>query len=329
MAARSALLIVAALAFRAQSQSTGETDIYSVNQCPPDANNLDAYNLELSWSTSSDDKGEYSACQSASIDLPDWPTTDNGKYEVWVDTSSLGEGCSMLFYNLLDSNEESNNWPCRSLYRQVQKSGTPCGDLELTKQFGYANINTWPQAKKRDVDSAKAEIRQAKPQAAKDVTKIKRSPIFQKRDDCKVNLQEDPYTTYGDQIKMGDVDTCEKDQTTCGRSYTYTTGTEIMHGSTTEDSTEVGFSEYIVFSNTFSSGFEESTTETTEYSNTKNIAPEPGHTGYPTFQPLFICAKATTEGDCSGVSVNGDTVCMQKYLPNNIPDGHWLMVTTD
>lgn len=150
-------------------------------------------------------------------------------------------------------------------------------------------IDQWPEAKKRNVNSPKPEIRQAKPQAAKDVTKIKRSPIFQKRDDCKVNLQEDPYTTYGEQIKMGDVDTCEKDQTTCGRSYTYTTGTEIMHGSTTEDSTEVGFSEYIVFTNTFSSGFEESTTETTEYSNTKNIAPEPGHTGYPTFQPLLIC----------------------------------------
>lgn len=138
MTTRGALFVVAALAARAHAQSTGEADIYSVNQCPPDANNLDAYNLELSWSTSSDDKGEYSACQSASIDLPDWPTTDNGKYEVWVDTSSFGEGCSMLFYNLLDSNEQSNNWPCRSLYRQVQKSGTPCGDLELTKQFGYA-----------------------------------------------------------------------------------------------------------------------------------------------------------------------------------------------
>ncbi|KAF7541282.1 hypothetical protein G7054_g695 [Neopestalotiopsis clavispora] len=326
MAARSALLAVAALAARAHAQSSGTSDIYSVNQCPPDSNNLEAYNLQLDWSTSSDGKGsEFSGCYSTSIDLPDWPTTDNGKYEVWVDTSSFGEGCSMLFYNLLDSNEESNNWPCRSLYRQVQKSGTPCGDLDLTKEFGFA----WPETKKRGV-VPKPQKREASPPPAKDVTKIKRAPVFQqKRDDCKVNLQEDPYTTYGEQIKMGDVDTCEKDQTTCGRSYTYSTGTEIMHGTTHEDSTEVGFSEYIVFSNTFSNGWEESTTETTEFSNTKNIAPEPGHSGYPTFQPLFICAKATVEGDCGDVSVNGDTVCMQKYLPNNIPDGHWLMVTTD
>lgn len=139
MAARSALLAVAALAARAHAQSSGASDIYSVNQCPPDSNNLEAYNLQLDWSTSSDGKGsEFSGCYSTSIDLPDWPTTDNGKYEVWVDTSSFGEGCSMLFYNLLDSNEESNNWPCRSLYRQVQKSGTPCGDLDLTKEFGFA-----------------------------------------------------------------------------------------------------------------------------------------------------------------------------------------------
>lgn len=97
--------------------------------------------MQLGFAPNVDDKGqEFSGCMEASIDLDGWPTTTNGKYPVWVDTANFGDNCAMLFFNLPGTEEESPNmWPCRNgLYRKVQKNRTPCGDLDLTKKFGYA-----------------------------------------------------------------------------------------------------------------------------------------------------------------------------------------------
>lgn len=155
------------------------------------------------------------------------------------------------------------------------------------------DISTWPSTKKREVASSIPTQEKRQPHAAKDITQIKRAPVFSKRQDsnCIINLKEDPYTTYGPQIQVGPEDTCELDTTTCGQTYTYTTGTEITNTESHEDSTEIGFSEYIVFSNTFSNGYEHSESQSTSFSVAKNIAPEPGHTAYPTFQPLYICKQ--------------------------------------
>lgn len=339
--AKTTFLALAIAAARVQAQEFTNINLYSTASCPPDANDLDADSFQLGFVPSTDDKGQqYSSCMKATIGLNDWPKTDNGKYEAWVDTSNIAEGCSLNFYNLPGSEEESNDYACMSLYRKVQRDTTQCGDLDLTGTFGYAyccgdicntDILTWPDSKKRDV-SAKRQ-KKPQPRAAKDVTSIKRAPIFTKRDDtsCTINLKSDPYTTYGPQIKMGGEDTCEKDTTTCGQVYTYTTGTELTNTVSHEDSTEIGWSEYVVFSNTFSNGWEHSETESTSYSVSKNIAPEPGHTGYPTFQPLLRCAEADLSGDCSRekLGISDGTICIQKFLEGNIPDGHWLMVTTD
>lgn len=136
---KTALLALAISVARVQAQDFTEVNVFSSSTCGSDPNDLEAQNFELSFVPETDDKGnQYSGCMSASIGLPDWPTTDNGKYDAWVDTSVLGSGCSILFYNLLGSQEEFNKWPCRSLYRKIQKDTTPCGDLDLTQDFGYA-----------------------------------------------------------------------------------------------------------------------------------------------------------------------------------------------
>ncbi|KAK9781000.1 putative Ig-like domain-containing protein [Seiridium cardinale] len=342
------MLALAISALHVQAQFNGKGHLYSVKSCPPKANNLNAQSLDLSWSAKKKDGGKilpawlrtikeagsYTECNEATINLPDWPTTEDGKFPAWFDTSSLGDGCSMLFYNLLDSNEETDRWSCGSLYRQAQKDSTECADLDLTGKFGYAYccgkfcnhpIETWPGIKQRDNGD---EENHEKREPARDVTAVKRSPILQERKDCKIKKTGDVFTTYGDQRKMGPGDTCEKDQTTCGQDYTYTVGREVSSSVNFEGSVTVGVDEFVVATTTLSAGWEKTTTQQKSFSTTKHIAPEPGHTGYPTFQPLYICSKVTVQGNC-GDSIKDGLLCVPKFLPNNIPDGHWSIVTTD
>lgn len=158
-----------------------------------------------------------------------------------------------------------------------------CGDL------CNQDVTSWPGAKKRDVGT------KSKAPALKDVTKIKRSPVFKAKrqqegnSNCIINLKEEPYTTFGEQIQMGPEEFCQPEQTTCGQAWTYTAGTELTNTETHEDSTEIGWSEYITFVNTFSDGYEISKSESESRSYTKTIGPEPGHAGYPTFTPLYWC----------------------------------------
>jgi hypothetical protein len=332
MMTKASLLSMALAAIRVQAQVPTDINLYSTESCDPDPNDLSVQSFQLGINTQEDSNGnEYTGCNSATIVPTGWPTTANGKYPVWVDTSAFGEGCSMLFYQLAGSQEEGETYACRNgLYRKVQKDKAFCADLELTQKFGYAyccgsicndDISNWPS--KRSVPAPKA----------KDVTKIKRSPILKKRQDdkCIINLKSEPYTTFGQQIQMGPEETCEKDQTTCGQTWTYTAGTEIVNTRSHEDSTEIGFSEYIVFVNTISDGYEISKGESEERSVSKQMAPEPGHSGYPTFTPLLFCAEADLSGDCSreNIGIGDGEICIQKYLPGDVPDGEWLMVTTD
>ncbi|KAM0231504.1 hypothetical protein ACHAP5_011035 [Fusarium lateritium] len=338
MMMKASLTVLALSAAKVQAQVFTNVDLYSTEGCDPDPNDLEIQSMQLGWSPQTDDKGqEFSGCNSASIVPTGWPSTGNGKYPVWVDTSEFGEGCSMLFYELPGSQEEGGIWPCRNgLYRRVQKNRTPCGDLTLTQNFGYAyccgtlcndDVSTWPS--KRDLGS------HSPAPAIKDVTKIKRAPIFNKRqepnDKCIINLKSEPYTTFGQQIQMGPEEFCEEDQTACGQIWEYTAGTEIINTESGSDTTEIGFAEYLVFSNTIQSGWEISKSESESRTNSKNMGPEPGHAGYPTFTPLYICAEADLSGDCSreALGLGDGKVCVQKYLHGDVPDGQWKMVTTD
>ncbi|CAF3457032.1 unnamed protein product [Fusarium graminearum] len=335
---KASLLALALAAVRVQAQEFTNMDLYSEETCNPDPNDLDVQSFQLGVNTQTDDKGnEYSGCNSATIVPQGWPTNANGKYPVWIDTAKFGEGCSMLFFNLPGSQEEGDIWPCRNgLYRKIQKDKTPCGDLELTQKFGYAyccgslcndDVSTWP---------SKRSLTERAPPApkAKDVAKLKRAPILKKRqgnDKCIINLKSELYTTFGRQIQVGPEETCEPDQTTCGQTWTYTAGNEITTSESHTDTTEIGFSEYLVFVNSFSDGYEISKSESEERSVSKSMAPEPGHAGYPTFTPLLYCAEADLSGDCSreDLGIGGGEVCVQKYLPGDVPDGTWQMVTTD
>lgn len=137
---KASLLAMALAAIRVQAQEFINADVYSAETCDPDPNDLDVQSFQLGFSPQKDDKGnDYSGCMEATIIPTGWPTTANGKYPVWIDTSKFGEKCSMLFFQLPGSLEEGSDWPCRNgLYRRVQKDKTPCGDLELTQKFGYA-----------------------------------------------------------------------------------------------------------------------------------------------------------------------------------------------
>jgi hypothetical protein len=140
MIAKASLLTMALVAVRVQAQEFINHDLYSVETCDPDPNDLEVQSFQLGVSPEKDGDGnDYSGCMEATIVPKGWPTTANGKYPVWIDTSKFGDRCSMLFFNLPGSQEEGDVWPCRNgLYRKVQKDKTPCGDLELTQKFGYA-----------------------------------------------------------------------------------------------------------------------------------------------------------------------------------------------
>ncbi|KAF4447187.1 hypothetical protein F53441_9234 [Fusarium austroafricanum] len=349
MMSQASFILLALSAARVQAQEFTNIDLYSAEGCNPDPNDLEIHSFQLGFHPEKDEKGnDYSGCMAATIDPTGWPSNKNGKYDVWVDTDGFGDGCSMLFFQLPGSQEEGQIWPCRNgLYRQVQKNKTPCGDLELTKKFGYAyccgsicnkDVSQWPS--KRSLDGGSPEpaieniIKPKRAPASKDITKVKRAPIFNKRqknENCIINLKSEPFTTYGQQIRMGPEETCEPDQTTCGQQYTYTVGNEITNSQSGSDTTEIGFAEYLVFSNTIQKGWEISESKSTERSRSKNIGPEPGHSGYPTFTPLYICAEADLSGDCSREKLGlGDgVVCINKYTEGDIPDGDWKMVTTD
>ncbi|KAM0351727.1 hypothetical protein ACHAPU_002239 [Fusarium lateritium] len=342
MMTKASLIALALAAARVQAQVPTDINLYSTEGCDPDPNDLEIQSMQLGFFPEKDDKGQdYSGCNSASIVPTGWPSTPNGKYAVWVDTSKFGEGCSMLFFELPGSQEEGQIWPCRNgLYRKIQKYKTSCGDVDITQNFGYAyccgslcndDVSNWPS--KRSLEK-KAP---APAPVIKDVTKVKRAPIFNKHkrqepnDKCIINLKSEPYTTYGQQIQVGQEESCQPDQTTCGQMWTYTAGTEIVNTESGSDSTEIGFSEYIVFVNTIQTGWEISKSESESRSVSKNSAPEPGHTGYATFTPLYICAEADLSGDCSreALGISDGVVCVQKYLPGDVPDGKWDMVITD
>jgi hypothetical protein len=140
MMTKCSLLALALAAIRVQGQEFKNIDLYSIENCDPDPNDLEVQSFQLGFSPKKDAKGnDYSGCIEASIVPTGWPTTENGKYPVWVDTTKFDKDCSMLFFNLPGSEEEGDIWPCKNgLYRRVQKNRTSCGDLELTQRFGYA-----------------------------------------------------------------------------------------------------------------------------------------------------------------------------------------------
>ena len=86
----------------------------------------------------------------------------------------------------------------------------------------------------------------------------------------------DVFTTYGPQVKIGPTYVCEKDQTTCGEVYTYTTGTEITSSTSVSVGVTVGVDEFVVATTTLEAGFEHSETSSESFSRSRNSNYTPG-----------------------------------------------------
>lgn len=80
-------------------------DVYSVSDCGDDPNNLEVLSTQLTLEPPSGDSG-WSECMETSIDLSNWPVTDEGKYSIWVDTNTLDNDCELTFYQYLDQSEQ-------------------------------------------------------------------------------------------------------------------------------------------------------------------------------------------------------------------------------
>lgn len=83
---------------------------------------------------------ENSACMSNSFGIGDWPTTSQGKYEVWVDASVVSAGCQLRFYDAPESDDDwrkDANKYCQGLtYIVTGKVSTAY--VELENEFGVS-----------------------------------------------------------------------------------------------------------------------------------------------------------------------------------------------
>lgn len=128
------------LLVQVSAQEFQDIEIYSTSDCGANPNDPDSLSTLLSFQPRHGQSGAASTnCMESFIDLPTWPTVDQGKYKIYVDSSNIDDKCALLFYHLDDEREElKGDAVCRSLYRKVSPSKTPCGDLILTQHFGYA-----------------------------------------------------------------------------------------------------------------------------------------------------------------------------------------------
>ncbi|RYP44176.1 hypothetical protein DL768_009324 [Monosporascus sp. mg162] len=274
-----------------------EIALYSASDCGDDPNNLETLSTQLQIELVDGGLGS-SGCMQASIDLPNWPVTDEGKYSVWVHTGNIEDGCQLLFYNFLNSYEE-----CRYCCRE------DCN----------RHISTW----KRDDQVFH-----------RDVTEVKRAPplnLLSRRDDtCIYVKDEDAYTTYGPQITNAAETECPIGSSSCGATIEYSAGVEITNGWNVQVSVSVEIFEVVSFG--LSGGYERSESESQQFSVSHFALIEDGRKGRAYFQPLYVCGKGHFEGNCDGfdlAELGDEPFCVQKMLPGNIPDGAYGAIISD
>ncbi|KAI0150587.1 hypothetical protein GGR57DRAFT_504245 [Xylariaceae sp. FL1272] len=258
------VVFIASTLMAIQSVFGLDTVVYTTEDCSPDPNDLDAQSFIFTLDPTVEGGKTYTGCMDTSIGLPDWPKNgDNGKYP------------------------EHNDDIYHQTYRQVQKYATPCADLTYL-QPEYLQLAF---QEKRDNTGATIKKGQSVSKPVRDVTEVQHAPIVPDRrdDECKMVVEEKPYTTFGEQLQIGPVSDKWRQ-----------TRRHVVRP------TQVGFSEYVSFAQTFESGYSETKEKSNEFSVSKALAPEPGHAGYPTFTPLWIWDSSV----------------------QNQPDGSWLMVTT-
>ncbi|KAK7910687.1 hypothetical protein PG985_013168 [Apiospora marii] len=147
---------------------------------------------------------------------------------------------------------------------------------------------------------------------------------------CKFVKDAGSEIVFGRQMRMSEVLPCPVGQTTCGVDYSYTVGTEITDSVNVQVTVGVEFFEMVT--DEVSAGYEHSKTRQQSFTSTTHLGATPGHQGYVTWRPKYICAKGHTEGDCSHEKIErlqGRNWCIPKTLPNGHFDGNWEVVEMD
>lgn len=103
---------------------------------------LITWTFSLTMTYQEAEKGaSHSVCLRTKIDIPDWPTTDDGQYRIWVDTSGLGEDCQLRFITILPDQQGS----CLKFPAYCLISGTSsiCASLKIARTF--QSLQVWQE----------------------------------------------------------------------------------------------------------------------------------------------------------------------------------------
>lgn len=112
-------------------------------------------------------------------------------------------------------------------------------------------------------------------------------PVEPRDDKCKFVKKSGTEVVHGRQIKKTEVLPCPKDQTTCGVDYSHTVGREVTDSVSV--SVSVGAEFFKVLSAEMSVGYEHAETAQESFTSTVHFGPTPGHHGYVTFRPKYLC----------------------------------------
>ncbi|KAI0427233.1 hypothetical protein F5Y09DRAFT_350590 [Xylaria sp. FL1042] len=304
-------------------------DLYSKSDCGRDPNDLDVLSTSLIVTHKADDpNSNVSDCAAQSITLADWPKTD-GIYDVYIDASTIAEGCSFHVYAKLDSNEQlEGDARCLSPRLRLAQSNN-CVHFPFYGEFGHAYCcgssadcpSDWtPYNSKRSISSERP------PAFVRDVTKSKRSGLMErvtKRDACNLVVEDTPRTHYGNIQEVGSTYTCHE-SVGCKESRSASVGTTVSDGYSIEASVDISLFEIV--STHLGGGYMHEESETTTFTTSYDVPFPYGLDAIATFQPLMSCATAHFEGDCPdvvGMFKDIPVLCTPVLLTGNEPKGHW------
>lgn len=116
---------------------------YASSDCGSDLNGDDTRSIDFGvWKDAviekDSDDGE---CTRATYKLDSesnpWPRMDddNGAYKIYVDKSTIGDGCKLMLFHL-SRDEDVNSNACKSAYATIDSTGG-CQEAQIGEKFGY------------------------------------------------------------------------------------------------------------------------------------------------------------------------------------------------
>jgi hypothetical protein len=151
------------------------------------------------------------------------------------------------------------------------------------------------------------------PAAPRDVTAVKKSNIFQTRqEECVWNSPGVRRGVGATQILTNSLSCPATNAESCPNDVTVSLS--VSSTNTFGVSTEVSASFFEIVSASVSFSYEYSYTEETSYSTTYGVNISPGSSGYLTFTPELECSDGHFEGPCSFTADGDGTVCIPRYV---------------